>query len=233
MGALLAILKPLSKSRNLHERERLLSGGAATVLLLWGLEEKKWRGWLMFLLGLGLYARAFTGRSKRYALPRASNNARFSPRLARRGLPKGRGIHLERTLRINRPVSEVFRVWRNFENLPNFMDHLERVQVTGPTRSHWVARAAAGLRIAWDAEIVEERSNALICWESLPGSDVDNAGKVAFREVDGGTELGIVLDYNPPCGRPGVALAKLFHKEPGRQIDADLMHFKRLMEIGG
>jgi uncharacterized membrane protein len=106
--------------------------------------------------------------------------------------------------------------------------------MTGPTRSHWVARAPAGLRVAWDAEITEERSNALIAWESLPGADVDNTGKVAFREVEGGsTEIRIVLDYNPPGGRPGAVLARLFHEEPGQQIDADLLRFKHLMEIGG
>ncbi len=224
MSTWLSLLKP---RRNLSDSERVLSGVIGAAFLLGSLRERGPRGWFMAVFGSGLYLRGFTGNSQLYGF--------FGHRAAQEapGIPKARGIRVERTFLVHRPVADVFRAWRNFENLPHFMTHLERVTVTGPNRSHWIARAPAGLHVAWDAEIVEERPNELIAWRSLSGADVDHAGRVAFRALDGDTELRILLAYNPPGGRPGAVLARFFHEEPGQQIDADLLRFKHMMEVAG
>src|SRR5262249_49471792 len=126
---------------------------------------------------------------------------------------------------------ELYRTWRNFENLPRFMRHLVSVQSHGD-RSHWVARAPGGTTVSWDAEIVNDEPNRLIAWRSLEGSTVDTAGSVHFTPAaDGhGTEVQVTLKYDPPAGRLGSWVAWLFGEEPGVQIEDDLARFKQQME---
>jgi uncharacterized membrane protein len=146
------------------------------------------------------------------------------------------GILVERSVTVNRPKDELYRKWRDFENLPRFMEHLESVQVddTDSGRSHWVAKGPLGKNIAWDAEVIEERENELLVWKSLPRSLVESMGRVEFVEAPGGrgTIVHVVLQYNPPAGSMGAAFAKLFGKEPGTQVKEDLRHFKQIMETG-
>jgi uncharacterized membrane protein len=146
------------------------------------------------------------------------------------------GIRVERSVTVNRPREELFRMWRDFENLPRFMRHLESVQVDpdDPGRSHWVARAPLGKQIEWDSEVIEERENELLIWKSLPGSMVESMGRVEFLEAPGGrgTIVRVSMEYNPPAGSLGAAFAKLLREEPAMQIKNDLRHFKQIMEAG-
>ncbi|HVJ06737.1 MAG TPA: SRPBCC family protein [Candidatus Saccharimonadales bacterium] len=144
-------------------------------------------------------------------------------------------IHVERSFTINRPVSEVYDYFRNFENLPKFMLHLREVRVTGDKTSRWVAEAPLGFELEWDAEIVDEAQNRHLAWQSLPGTLIPNRGSVAFRpasEYHGGTEITVVLEYMPPAGRGGALFARVFGREPGMQIREDLRRLKQLLEAG-
>ena len=143
------------------------------------------------------------------------------------------GIQVERAVTVNRPKAELYQMWRDFENLPRFMEHLESVQVdrSDGDRSHWVAKGPLDRRVEWDAEIIEERENELLVWKSLPGSTVESMGRVEFLDAPGGrgTIVHVSMEYNPPAGSLGAAFAKLFGKEPGHQINADLRRFKQIM----
>jgi uncharacterized membrane protein len=143
-------------------------------------------------------------------------------------------IEQRRAITIARPVAEVYGFWRNFEQLPQFMRHLERVTMLDERRSHWVAKAPAGASIEWDAETTEDLPNERISWRSLPGSQVHNAGTVEFREAPRGlgTEVRVRIEYKPPFGKLGAKVAKLFREEPGAQMYDDLRHFKQVMELG-
>jgi len=143
-------------------------------------------------------------------------------------------IRTKRSITVQRPVDEVYAFWHDFQNLPRFMRHLESVRMTGEGRSHWVAKAPAGKTVEWDAETTEDRKNEVIAWRSLPGSKVYNAGEVRFSSAPGdrGTELRVMLDYDPPFGKLGSKVAMLWREEPGQQIADDLRHFKQVMETG-
>lgn len=147
------------------------------------------------------------------------------------------GIPVERSMTINRPRDQLFRIWRNFENLPRFMKHLKSVRVdpdSNGKRSHWVALAPIDRTIEWDSEVVEERENELLAWKSLPGSLVESMGRVEFKDAPAGrgTILQVSMQYNPVAGSMGAAFAKLFGREPGQEIHEALHHFKQMMETG-
>lgn len=135
---------------------------------------------------------------------------------------------------INSSPEKLYNYWRNFENLTNLMPYLESVRVINDKRSHWVANVPINQRIEWDSEVTDDIPGQLIAWRSLRGSDVDNAGSIRFLAAPAGRgcEVHIKLEYSPPAGQIGVALAKLFGKEPGQQIEATLRHFKQVMETG-
>ena len=105
----------------------------------------------------------------------------------RRQLGGSAGVHVEESVTVNRPIGDVFRFWRNFENLPQFMNHLESVSQRETGVSHWVAKGPAGTRVEWDARIINEIDGKLIGWQSLEGSMVSTAGSVNFRETPRGS----------------------------------------------
>lgn len=145
---------------------------------------------------------------------------------------RGQGIRVEKHIIVQQPAMELWRFWRNFENLPRIMKHLDTVTVRDSIHSHWVAKGPAGT-VEWDAEIHNEMPGELIAWRSL-GGDIRHAGSVRFREGSHGrgTEVIVELLYEPPGGKLGVALAKLVGDEPGQQIEDDLRRFKEVMELG-
>ena len=143
-------------------------------------------------------------------------------------------IHVRRSVTVDRGREEVYAFWRDFENLPRFMEHLESVRITDGDRSHWTARAPAGRTVEWDAELTEDVPGERIAWRSLPGADVPNRGVVRFvpAPADRGTEVHVELEYDPPAGRLGATVAKLFGEEPSIQVAADLRRFKQVLETG-
>jgi uncharacterized membrane protein len=141
---------------------------------------------------------------------------------------------VERSVTILRPRADVYAFWRELENLPRFMMHLEHVESSSTTRSHWVARAPAGQSVEWDADIVRDRPGEEIAWQSVEGSDIRNSGRVLFFQApaDRGTEIHVVLEYDAPAGAAGKTIAKLLGEEPSQQIRDDLRRLKQVLETG-
>lgn len=142
----------------------------------------------------------------------------------------GHGSRVDATVVVRKPADEVYRFWRDFENLPRFMTHLIDVDTTTDGRSRWTARGPFGLTVRWEAEITADEPGRLIAWKSLSGSDVDTAGSVHFDRHPQGTAVRVELKYDPPAGKVGAALARLVGKDPQRQIDEDLRRFREVVE---
>lgn len=143
-------------------------------------------------------------------------------------------VEVRRTVTVYKPVEQVYQFWRDFENFPSFMEHVESVRVLRSGRSHWVVRAPFGRTVEWEAEITQERPNAVIAWRSLPGSDIENSGSVHFRRAPGdrGTEVTVRLRYAAPGGPLGRLVATMLGQEPEQQLREELRHFKMLIEAG-
>lgn len=143
-------------------------------------------------------------------------------------------LRVTRSITLQCPPNEVYAYWRDFENLPRFMRHLQEVRRTGPRSSRWVTTGPGHTRIEWDAEIIADHPNELLAWRSCPGADVENAGTVRFEPRTGGrgTIVRVELEYRPPGGLAGAALAAVFNEAPQQQLYDDLHRLKQILETG-
>jgi uncharacterized membrane protein len=212
---------------NVSSTERWLSLGAGALMTAVGLRGHGATR-LAALAGGYLLYRAATGYCPGYhALGVSMSDATADQSV----IAAGHGSRVDESVVVNKPVTEVYDFWRDFENLPRFMTHLLDVNASVGGRSHWVARGPFGMEVEWEAEIITERRPEVIAWRSLPGADVDNTGSVHFRELpNGDTEVRVSLKYDPPGGKVGSVLSRLVGKNPQAQVRADLQRFKEIME---
>ncbi len=143
-------------------------------------------------------------------------------------------IRVKKTITVNRSPQDVYDFWRDFTVFPSFMKHLESVTMLDATRSHWVAKGPAGMKVEWDADITSDVPNSLISWRSVENSVIDHNGMVRFKTAAGGrgTVIWVDLSYRPLAGKLGALFARLFGEEPNQQIEDDLRRFKQIIETG-
>jgi uncharacterized membrane protein len=142
-------------------------------------------------------------------------------------------INIKSSFTINQPRQLVYDFWRKLSNLPLFMSHLESVDVLDNERSHWVLKLPTGVaKVSWDAEIVKDAPGEFIGWSSLPGSTIDNAGKIRFRDTEvGGTLVDVTISYQPPAGGFGASLAHVLNPVFKNMVNNDVQNFKQYMDI--
>jgi uncharacterized membrane protein len=190
-----------------------IGGGA---LLLAGRGHRGRLAKTVRLAGLGMLARAIANMQLQELL----------------GIGPGRGIHVQKTIVIDAPAERVFQFLSNYQNLPQFLSHLQEIRRAG-NYSHWVAAGPAGSTIEWDARITRYEPNRLLTWKSLPGSTIRTAGTLRLHRLPGpSTQLDLNLSYTPPSGTLRSALALLFGTDPKHTISEDLDRLKDLLETG-
>lgn len=214
---------------NLSDTERLVSGIAGGGLIAYGLKRGDAAGAALAVVGGLLGLRGATGHCQlkdAIETNKQPNNGRSNAQSWLSGK-----IEVKKAVTINKSQTELYAFWRNFENLPQFMNHLESVITVDDTRSHWKAKAPLGYTVEWQAEITDEILNEKIAWRSLQGADIPNSGSVEFRPTaNRGTEVVVHLTYEAPAGKIGSLAAKVFGEEPAQQVAEDLRRFKSLME---
>jgi uncharacterized membrane protein len=214
--------KHIPSGVNVRDSERVASAMAGGALAFYGLRDATSRFSAVLAGGYLLY-RGLSGRCSIYqSLGINTEEAAARP------------THIEHTITIGADQATIYRLWRDFANLPRFMRHLKEVRVIDDTHSQWVARGPVGSQVAWDAEILLERENELIAWRSLPDAQIVNAGSVRFTPAAGerGTEVRVVLEYMPPAGALGQTAARLLGEEPAQQVMDDLRRLKMIIEAG-
>ncbi len=225
---------------NTSRGERLLAGLVGGALGLYAL-RKLWRGESRLAAigalasGGALVARSATGYCPVYDALGVNtlgvDRSTRPPEGDAVAVPADHGVKVERSIIIERSVRDLYGFWRQLDNLPRIMRHLISVQDLGNGKSHWVAKAPFGQKVEWDAEIISEVPGEMLAWKSLAGSQVDSAGSVRFEKVQGqGTEIKVNLKYDPPGGRAGAFVAKIFRMDAASEIEADLTRFKQIME---
>jgi uncharacterized membrane protein len=214
---------------SLSDIEAWTAIGGATALVLLGLSRRNAQGLWLAAVAAPLMYRGVTGEWPEFL-------GRYLPSDdTREALSHNRGMHVLESVQVARPVTEVYRYWRQLENLPRFMEHLDSVtEYDASGLSHWIARGPGGLRVEWDAQVINEVENQVIAWESLPGSDVVTAGSVNFDPARCGAATNVTLHMRlePPGRRAGELVATIFGRRPAQDVREDLRRLKQLLEAG-
>lgn len=211
---------------NLSSTERTLSIAGGTKLALSGLK--------------GLFSSPFSAIIKigaaGYLINRGiTGHCELYQRMGRNSTEPV-NVNIRSAYFINKDREDVYAFWRQLDNLPLFMKHLESVEVIDEKRSHWVLKLPLGApTVSWDAEIVHDEPGYMIGWSSLPDSLIDNAGKVRFQDSpDGnGTLVDITISYRPPAGGFGGGIAHILNPVFKNMVDSDVRNFKQYMDIDG
>jgi uncharacterized membrane protein len=221
-----------STNVNVGRRERWISAVAAAAVAAYGLRRRRGRTILLPIAG-ALIGRAVSGRCPVNEMLGRNSALGDEPSAPVTSVRRGQGVRVDETVVLNRARGEVYRFWRNLENLPRFMSHLESVERITDTLSRWRAEGPAGATVEWNAEIINEVESSIIGWRSIEGSDVVSAGSVHFEPAGPGrTLVRVRLQYSPPGGKAGAAIAKLMGKDAATEIREDLMRFKQMVESG-
>lgn len=219
---------------NVNGTERWISVVLGSAAAAYGLSRRSVGGVALAGLGGALLWRGASGRCPVYEALGITSVAEADGDRSNVSVPYGKGIRVEQSVTIALRAEEIYSFFRDFENLPRFLSHLKSVTVLDEKRSHWAAKGPAGGDAEWDAEIINEIPNELIGWRSVEGSQVDNAGSIHFKPAAGdrGTDVKVILRYDPPGGLLGAMTARIFGEDPAHQVKEDLRALKMLLETG-
>jgi uncharacterized membrane protein len=131
----------MTSSINVADVERWASAIGGAALTAYGIKQLQDRspaGAALAAAGSALIYRGATGHCPVYAA--AGITTAGDGDGTRAALAGPRGVHVEEVLTINAPADQLFRFWRNLEQLPRFMDHLVSVSQIDERRSHWWRR---------------------------------------------------------------------------------------------
>ena len=231
---------PRTKGRpaNVGRSERWASVLAGSALAVYGLDRRDAGGTALALLGAVLVHRGATARCPVYSALSVSTaddgdgQDGDAPTSRAAVFRASDAVKIERSIVVDRSPSELYALWKDPLNLPQFMDWLEEVHPIDGRHARWKARGPAGTSIEWVAEVINEVPDSLIAWKSVANPDIKNAGSVHFRRQAGSdaTEVRLVFEWVPPGGRAGMAVAKLLGSDPANRIAAGLKKFKRMAE---
>jgi uncharacterized membrane protein len=219
---------------NVGEVERLASGMIGGTLLFRSVMRPSFWSGLGALVGIALVHRAVTGRCALYGtLGIDTSDEHDTSTLGRHKVRTSRAVKIEQSITIERSPQDLYRFWRQLENLPKVMSHVRSVESINDRLSHWVVDTVPGApSVEWDAEIINEVEPERLGWRTLHGAAVDHAGSVEFQPIGNGesTRVTVTLQYDPPAGQVGAAIAGWIGQDPQKKITEDLARFKQSME---
>ena len=137
------------------------------------------------------------------------------------GVGKGRRMPVQQAVDVPVPLATAYNQWTQFEDWSQFMHRLENVSQKDESHVSFKTKIW-GISREFEAEIVEQRPDERIKWESTEG--VTHTGVVTFHELaDRLTRIEVNIDV-----QPGSLIEKAGRgmRHVKRAVRADLARFK-------
>ena len=139
---------------------------------------------------------------------------------------------IEKSVTVGCEVGAVFKFYRDFKNLPRFLGDVMSIEQIGPATFRWTIQGPLGIRVNWTIRVIEERTNELICYETVAPPGLTTRWEIHFAPVPGSGETVVREVMKPPLGRLGRAALALVGKFPAEELSANLRRLKQVIETG-
>lgn len=215
---------------NLSRNERLLTMMAGVGAMGFAVYFPRFRKPLA-LTSASLIARATGGYCPVTA---AMSRPRLRSGDTRVQLGGPRGRHLAQVVVINAPAAEVYRFWRDPVRLAQALPSTVHVSALDSRLWDWSIGTEGTPNLAtWTSEIIHDEPNKLLSWKTTDDSTIVSAGSVTLRELPGrrGTEVRVRMQYSPPMGKLGAAVARVAGLGADAFVHEYLRDIKHFIEL--
>ncbi len=135
-------------------------------------------------------------------------------------------------IEVDAPAQACYDWWRGLTRLPEIMSDVLSVTEEGNGTTRWEVSGPLGKKLDWTARIVEDAPPHKIAWSTVDGADNDvkTSGVVRFDDKGNSrTGVEISLEYTPPAGKLGEAVASLLD-DPQKKVQQAAAEFKTIIE---
>ena len=121
---------------------------------------------------------------------------------------------VEETIELDVPVKMAYNQWTQFEEFPQFMEHVDEVRQLDDKNLHWKV-TVVGETEEFDAEVTEQIPDTRIAWKSTSGRP--HGGAVDFHPLPGDRSQIVVSMDAEPEGIDGEGSGRDGPREPPGQ----------------
>jgi uncharacterized membrane protein len=217
-----------TKTVNIHPLERSLSALLGVMLLIRSLTH---RSLASIAVGSLLLYRGVRGHNYLYqALGRSTVNGSQHHEAG----TSESAFEVVRSLTIEKPIYELYRLWREPESFSQIMGDIADVTAVNNDRQHWLLHVPFKKRLEWDTRLVESQPDTLLRWKTLAGAPLPHEGSVSFRPApkDWGTEVTLCFRFELPAGKSGSRSVKPLNMATPLLAEKVLRRYKSLAETG-
>jgi uncharacterized membrane protein len=139
---------------------------------------------------------------------------------------------VEQTVVVARPVETVYAFYRDFRNLTRFLGDVVQIELTGPATSRWTIQGPFGIQTHWTAQVLDERLNEFIHYETTNSPRLRTSWKIYFSPGPEAGQTEVREATRTPFGRLGRLALGLLGKSVSKEVSANLHRLKQVMETG-
>jgi uncharacterized membrane protein len=149
------------------------------------------------------------------------------------GVARGRrGVSADAQVTIKAPADRLFALWARLPELPRVLRHLAVVERLDGDRYRFQVTGPGGAPLAWQAGVTRYVPGSLLAWRSSVDSPVEQEATVSFHPVGEATVLRVELHYRARVAAVEETVRRLLGAQPERDLGADLLRVKLLVEAG-
>ena len=142
-----------------------------------------------------------------------------------------RNIAFNSSVEIERPVTDVFAFFKDFENFPRVIGAVRSVVDYQDGRSHWEVYTPSGSVLSWDAVVTKYVPNSVIAWESVVRSVVESAGVARFTAISPTrTRVELSVTHHPLLTTLKDAVRALLAMDPRKTVNDNLDRIRFYLE---
>ncbi len=133
----------------------------------------------------------------------------------------------EASVNVSADPQTAWKYVSNYQNFDKIMSNVKEVKMLSSETSEWHMAGPLGIPVSWKAITTANDAPSRLAWQSTEGS-LETNGFIAVEPQSGGSRVTVHVEYVPPLGAVGEAVASLF-KDPQKMLEHDLSQLDSLI----